>query len=150
MSTRRDFRIRFGLAGIVLLLYISSLFLPAVDIGKNESISGGIAAAYGYVALLGRQPAWLANPALLIALLFLMRCRWKRATIASMLAVVLMLGTLVSVGPPPARRAGELPDFQVAIPGFGTGYFCWLASGVVLAAGSWGWHIQRASERPSP
>lgn len=149
MSIRANIQSRYGLAALVLLLYVVSLLLPAVDIGKNETVSGGIAVAYGYVALLGGQPAWLANPALLIALVFLIRRRWNRAAIAGALAVILMLGTLASVGPRPDRQTGPVFEFHLAILGFGPGYFCWLASGVALAAGSWGRHIQCASERSS-
>ena len=149
MSSRADLRSRYALAAVVLLLYAVSLFLPAVDVGENRPIPGWTAAAYGYLALVSGQPAWLANPALLIALLFLIRRRWKRAAIAGMLAVVLMLGTLASVGPKPDRHTAAVPEFHLAISGFRPGYFCWLASGVALAAGSWTRHIQRTSERPS-
>lgn len=114
-------------------LYVASLLLPTVDAvwGSSGASPGYVAFAEGWGCIFTRDPwefgrvvmviAWLANPAVWLALAAIAAGRWRMASIFSLFAV----GAMMQVGV-------FFWDALIWKPGF----WVWLAGGALLAAAS--------------
>lgn len=118
---------RWWLAGAVVLVFVVSLFLPVFyrDDGSHEAL-GLAALAFGWVAL---HPAWLANPLWLAGLILLLCKRYLVTSIVASLGVLLALSSFSLMG------AGTWND-DFVVDGMSPGYYVWLTSQLLLAAGS--------------
>lgn len=130
-----EHRIRGWIGIAILLLWIASLVLPALYVRFDPSgpdvqlLPGYKVLAMGWIAMVGLQPGWLANP-LLGALLFV----WWRGRV-SVRTVRRLAGALAIV---------SLATIDLVLrprfwnhEGFGIGYGLWMAANLAAATIVW-------------
>ncbi|WP_292008652.1 hypothetical protein [Chryseobacterium sp.] len=126
----KTFVTRFIYIIISIILLIISLFLPA-GIAGGKSIDTLMCFLLGWFVLFDGEISWLANPMLIISWFCLAINKTKISTITSLLAVLLSLSFLFSKEII-LNEAGH----KGPIESYGLGYFLWLASCMVILAGS--------------
>ena len=83
----------------------------------------------GWMGLLGYVFNWLANPALLLAYVFVFKRKYEHATISSLVSVYFAASFLTRETIPNGGD-GE------TITGYGSGYWMWLASAIIMTISS--------------
>ena len=86
--------------------------------------------------------AWLANPLLLLSWILCLRGELRAALIISAAAVLFALSFLLHS----TIVASEAPTYR-AVTGYGVGYWLWLASMLIMAAGTLRLYL---ASRPGP
>jgi hypothetical protein len=123
------------LAWSSVALFFISLWLPAFTFSPDAHVDpndlpGFLFLMLGWLAILHGVPAWLANPAWLVAVISLFRARFRMSAIYASIAVLVAL-TSVFVTRVPFNEAGS----EAKVAGMGVGYFVWLfAVSIPLAA----------------
>lgn len=112
------------LAGIVL--YIASLYLPAVDGPGFPAQTGRDMLAEGAGAWRDGVVAWYANPALLVAAVLVWFARPRPGFAAAVIALVLALSSYS------AAPLAELAGRQVPAFSFLAGFYLWLGAFVAI------------------
>ena len=108
-----------------VLLFAAACALPALHLtGRREVWTGVELIAMGWMGLTLGQYGWLANPAVLIALLLAMRGRTSLAIIFSFIAAALGLHTLWLLGH--EIKLGDEPFNTVRVVSLGAGYYVWM------------------------
>jgi hypothetical protein len=146
-------RYRFWFMSATAALYLASFALPAITVRVfvHESDRSGPAVLWdgleAFVEL--GNPAILAHPCFLLGFVLCASRRWAIAALFGGVAVLLILGTLLLYQPDPTfdhelywesvRTTNEPPwpaakDHKIAR--LLSGYYCWLASAVLLTIGS--------------
>jgi len=114
-----------------LVAYVGSLFLPALEFKQHLPVMGLEVLAWGWWGcLLLNNPAWLANPAFVVALGSFRVGNYRRAKIASFWAVLLGLMAFF------AREWWFNEGSGIPIARLGPAFYLWIASFCILLAGS--------------
>ena len=124
--------------GCFALCYLLACATPALVMrhsnGRIENWPGIQVLAFGWMGLLLGQAAWLANPVLLLGVILLVCRRWIAACITVLVALGLGATTVWLFSCEIPADEGGVSHFQLAQLGFG--FYAWLASMVVVAAGA--------------
>lgn len=117
---------------ISIVIFIISLFLPAVYIEKTRPISGGTCLLYGWLVS-GNRGAWLANPLLFFSWFALLIKHPKVSAFLSFISLCIALNflneNLITI-----YEKGSSTEFTVN--SYGLGYYFWVTSCFVILAGS--------------
>jgi hypothetical protein len=135
-SPRTSWIARLAVIGVSLLLYIVACAAPAVyfDSESHPSWPGLMTLILGLFALLEGQLAWLANPVYAVALLLPLFRQWMATVVLAVVAFLIALLSFTIVGT--TVPLDEASVNKAIATGLGPGYFAWLASMLVLAAGA--------------
>ncbi|MBY4867302.1 hypothetical protein DIE14_12785 [Burkholderia sp. Bp9017] len=121
---------REAVLGVSGALYIFSLMLPAMYFEKEAPLSGMSVLVQGWWGLLMLNPAWLANPLYLVAIVQLARNRYARASLFSAAALACALCSLLT-SKWYFNEAGATP-----ISSFGIAFYAWFIAQLTLLLGS--------------
>lgn len=121
---------REAVLGVSGVLYILSLVLPAMYFEKEAPLSGMSVLVQGWWGLLMLNPAWLANPLYVVAIVQLARNRYARASLFSAAALACALCSLLTT-----KWYFNEAD-ATPISGYGVAFYAWLVAHIVLLAGS--------------
>ncbi|MBY0526668.1 MAG: hypothetical protein K2R98_24945 [Gemmataceae bacterium] len=121
---------RFALAFVVVLWYAGSLFLPVFYIEDHSPQYGIQVLMFGWFGLVAGIIGWFANPLFLFGLLLCLFCRFR--TVFWLSAV----GLLIALTSFSLHTVGYTDEGPETLTGFGAGFYCWLASLVLLTVGS--------------
>ncbi len=117
-----------------VLLFLGSLtqdaYYLAGDNPEAWSASWGLL-LIGWMGVFFGVFAWLANPLLVLSWLLCLRGKQGAALIVSIAAVLFALSFLLHS----TIIASEAPTYR-AVTGYGVGYWLWLASMLIMAAGT--------------
>ena len=124
----------FYLAMILLAISCHCLVFETLnpDGESEDRCHGGEALLVGWIAILGGQFAWFANPLMLAVGVLLNYRKRKEALVASSMAVLCGLWTFISIRPFPT---GRLPE-TVLLPG---AWFWFAAIGLVWLSSLVAW-----------
>ena len=126
-----------------VLLFLASLTQPAYylagDNPESWSASWGLL-LIGWMGVFYGVFAWVANPLLLLSWFLCLRGELRAAWIASTAAALLALSFLLHS----TIVADEVPTYK-AVTGYGAGYWLWLASMLIMAAGALRLHLASRS-----
>jgi len=115
---------------VATLLYVLSLFMPAIEGSGFPSLSGLDVLRQGAGAWRDGVVAWYANPALIVAVITCWSRRYRIAGAAAVLGLVLALSSFSAEWV--AVSAGRnIPAFRFAV-----GYYLWLGAFVTAGAGA--------------
>ena len=117
-----------------VLLFVASLTQDAYYLaGDNpESWSASwVLLLMGWMGVFYGVITWLANPLLVLSWILCLRGELRAAVIVSAAAVLLALSFLLHS----TIVTSEAPTYE-AVAGYGAGYWLWLASMLIMAAGS--------------
>ena len=133
--------LRLGIAGGAMLLYLASCLALALRFDRIERASDGPHLVKGWeAALLGWQGiflgnlGWIANPILLIGLVFALRGSWRPAAVCAGLALLLALDTLRLVGKRVIADEGGVT--HMVLSQLHAGFYLWIASIALVLVGS--------------
>lgn len=121
---------REAVLGVSGVLYILSLVLPAMYFEKEAPLSGMSVLVQGWWGLLMLNPAWLANPLYVVAIVQLARNRYARSSLFSAAALACALCSLLTT-----KWYFNEAD-ATPISGYGVAFYAWLVAHIVLLAGS--------------
>ncbi len=114
------------LAVAMVIAWCVALTLPVASAGTaGTAYRGDLFLVSGWLAILGGQPAWLANPAVAAAIVYLARARRVPGAIGGFLGACFVSAVFLPNLP---SDAGDVP-----IRAFHAGYYLWLA---VVAVGA--------------
>jgi len=124
--------VRFVIITLSLAAFGLSLAFPAIVVDPPEdSYWGGICLLIGWVSVLEFWPMWLANPLLLLCLIFLGCKKYRVALVLGLAAIAFALCTL-SITQMLRDEGGTMNK----VTGFGVGFYLWLLSIVIPTVGS--------------
>lgn len=126
------------LAGLTVLLYAVSLFLPALDLEHETDRTGGAVLMLGWLGPLINQFGWLANLPWLIAIVLLIFRLWTPAFILSLFAVLVGLSSLTIVHKEMLLDEGGVN--KAIVLGLGPAFYLWMVALVlpaIVAALGW-------------
>ena len=117
-----------------VLLFVASLTQDAYYLAGDNS--GASAASWlllliGWMGLFYGIVAWVANPLLVISWMLCLRDELRAAFIVSAAALLVALSFLLHS----TIVASEAPTYE-AVTGYGPGYWLWLASMLIMTAGT--------------
>jgi hypothetical protein len=132
----RKFIDRFPRIALVasFFLFVVCLFNNGYHIEGPHSgsgLPGWSLLLIGWVGVFSQSPAWLANPALLVAWILLLKRQPAISLIAALMAIALAMTFLFQK----TVVSSEAPTFS-RITGYGVGYWLWLSSAAVQMLGS--------------
>lgn len=123
---------RFVMMGFSLAMFGLSLAFPAILVDPpDESYWGGICFLIGWLSLLEFWPMWLANPLLLLCLIFLGCKKYRVALGLGLAAIAFALCTLTI-----KQMLRDEGGTMLPVTGFGAGFYLWLLSIVIPTLGS--------------
>jgi hypothetical protein len=131
--------VRFVIITLSLAVFGLSLAFPAICFDTSDGkYPGSLCLMIGWLAILEGMPMWLANPLLLLCLIFLGFKQYGIAFGLGLPAVSLALYSL-------SIKAMACDDQGVMIPvtGFGAGFYLWLLSMVIPTVGSFILSLER-------
>ena len=131
-----------------VLLFLASLtqdgYYLAGDNPESWSASW-LLLLIGWMGLYVGVFAWLANPLLVLSWMLCLRGKHGAALIVSTAAVLFALSFLLHS----TIVADEAPTYK-AVTGYGVGYWLWLASMLIMAAGTLGLYLASRSGPARP
>jgi hypothetical protein len=111
------------------LLFVASLFLPALLFQEVDPVTGGNLLAWGWWGLILGNPAWCANPIFLIAVIAFLFRKYIFALIGS--GIAFLLGTCSFF----ASEYYFNEASSTPIVGLGPAFYVWMLSfGVFITA----------------
>lgn len=116
---------------ISIVLFITSLALPAVFTQKGSEMYGLAVFLLGWADLSGDGTSWLANPVLLFSWIFLLVKQPKIAAFLGLCSVGMALYYLTETEITVNEAGHKYP-----ITSYGFGYYLWLASCATMFVGS--------------
>lgn len=117
---------------VSLFIFFFSVLFDAFYVDKTPSeFSAFSALLLGWAYLDGPGISWLGNVFLCISYLFILKRRTKTSAVLSLVAVLFMLSFLFFDSAIVSEN-----NFEEKIIGYGSGYYMWLASGIVILLGS--------------
>ena len=125
------FRVRAIAVLVATTLWLLCLVLPPFAMEGPDTDNVGL--NYFFIGWLGPLVGsfqWYANPALLYSSLSIRKCRFGHALVAALVGIALILTLMVR---------GEVsigPNGSAKIEAYLSGYWFWLASGIILAGAS--------------
>lgn len=122
--------IKWTTIGGSFLLFIVSLFLPALLFQDVDPVNGATLLGWGWWGLLLGNPAWCANPVFLIAILILLFKKHGFALIGGSIAFALGLLSFFA-SEYYFNEANSTP-----ITGLGPAFYVWMLGFAVLIGGS--------------
>ncbi len=115
------------LAVVLALGWVASVVLPVASAGPKATVyGGGLFMVSGWLAILGGQPAWLANPLLAIVIGLIALGRPVPWAVGGFLAACFVSALFLTTLP---SDAGD-----VLIRSFHAGYYVWLTLVAAAAA----------------
>lgn len=126
------------MAGLTVLPYAVSLFLPALELEHEADWTGGSVLMLGWLGPLIGQFGWLANLPWLIALVLLLFRFWTPAFILSLFAFLVGFSSLMIVHKEMLLDEGGVN--KAIVLGLGPAFYLWMVVLVlpaVIAALGW-------------
>ena len=126
------------LAGLTVLLYIVSLFLPALNLEHEGDWTGGAVLILGWLGPLINQFGWLANVPWFVALVLLIFRFWTPAFILSLVAFLVGFSSLTIVHKEMLLDEGGVN--KAIVLGLGPAFYLWMVALVlpaIIAALGW-------------
>jgi len=118
---------------ISVALFVVSLtqisFYTGAESNQHSYARGFELLLIGWMGLLAYVFNWLANPALLLAYIFVFKRKYENATIASLVSVYFAASFLT-------RETISAGGDAEIITGYGTGYWLWLVSAIIMTISS--------------
>jgi len=121
--------------------WVVACFLPALNLlgkantqGEQSTMVGVLAFIMAFFAMLEGQFAWLANPLWFVAMVLVAIGLNRAALIVSVLAILVAQQTWMVVGTEINGDEGGVKKYLVT--SLGVGFWLWLFSFVLIAAGS--------------
>ena len=132
-----SFRGRLFVVGVAAAFYVVALATPALVFLRAPAVetqTGLSCLLLGGLVVFAGQPAWLANPVLLVVVALVLARRYVAAALVAGVALALQLSTLLIYDAPlPGDEAGST---QLVLKHLGVGFFAWIASTLALALGA--------------
>jgi hypothetical protein len=142
--------VRLAVVALALAAYVAACTAPALRFelldraSESPQIMKGFEAALlGWQAMFVGNFGWLANPLLLLSLLFVLMHRWGLAAVSAALGLLLALQSLMLLGERIIADEGGVT--HMVLSRVHAGFYLWLMSIVIVAvASTWCW--RRASK----
>lgn len=113
-----------------MALYVASLLLPAMYFEREAPLTGMSLLAQGWWGLLMLNPAWLANPLYVVAVVQFARRRYARAALCAAAAVACALCSLLTT-----KWYFNEAD-ATPIRSLGIAFYTWAIAQIALLLGS--------------
>jgi len=132
---RKLMKTKIAIAGVKIsvALFVISLtqisFYTGVGTSQHSFARGIELLLIGWMGLLAYVFNWLANPALLLAYIFVFKRKYEHATISSLVSVYFAASFLT-------RETISAGGDGETITGYGSGYWLWLASAIIMTISS--------------
>ena len=120
-------KIQIGLALLTLVLFGACLFAPALKVTTWPATSGLLYFATGWLGPVAGHFEWYANPIMVLAVKNSLQERFLRASVYSVLALLLVLQTVFR-----GCIVRDEGGYCQAISEYMLGYWLWLACASVL------------------
>jgi hypothetical protein len=145
LTSRAERRTGLAIVALALAAYVAACAVPALRFELPERASESPQIMKGFeVALLGWQAifvgnfGWVANPLLFVSLPLILMRRWRMAAVCATLGLLFALHSLMLLGQRIIADEGGVTHMMLSR--LYSGFYLWLTSILIPAAGSiWWW-----------